>query len=71
VECPECHGQRLKKESLCFLIGGKNIAELTDMDLTTLAGWFDNMEGELDERKKLIGHEIIRRYITGWGSFWM
>ncbi len=60
VECPECHGQRLKKESLCFLIGGKNIAELTDMDLTTLAGWFDNMEGELDERKKLIGHEIIR-----------
>ncbi|MFO7978262.1 MAG: excinuclease ABC subunit UvrA, partial [Bacteroidales bacterium] len=31
--CPECEGQRLKKESLHFLIDGKNIAQLANMDL--------------------------------------
>ncbi|NVO20660.1 MAG: excinuclease ABC subunit UvrA [Bacteroidetes bacterium] len=60
VHCPVCQGSRLKKEALCFLVGNKNIAELSEMDLTSLAAWFDELEELLDERKKLIGHEIIR-----------
>lgn len=32
VVCPECEGLRLKKESLHFLIAGKNIAELAQID---------------------------------------
>ena len=60
VECPECHGSRLKKESLFYRINDKNIAELSKMDLVNLSEWFDNLEPNLEERQKLIAHEIIR-----------
>jgi len=60
VECPDCHGSRLKKESLFYRIGDKNIAELSQMDLVNLEEWFGNLELRLDDRQKLIAHEIIR-----------
>jgi excinuclease ABC subunit A len=60
VNCPECNGTRLKQESLCFLVGNKNISDLSGMDLTSLSDWFKEMEEGLDERKKMIAHEIIR-----------
>lgn len=60
IECPECHGTRLKKESLFYKIHEKNIAELSQMDLVNLAEWFNNLEEHLEERQKLIAHEIIR-----------
>jgi len=60
VECPECNGTRLKKESLFYKINNKNIAELSRMDLINLSAWFSNLEQYLEERQKLIAHEIIR-----------
>ncbi len=60
VECPECNGTRLKKESLFYKINDKNIAELSRMDLINLTEWFSNLEEKLDERQKIIAHEIIR-----------
>jgi excinuclease ABC subunit A len=36
ITCPECNGQRLKKESLWFKIDGKNISEVAQMDLIEL-----------------------------------
>ncbi|MBN1199116.1 MAG: excinuclease ABC subunit UvrA [Bacteroidales bacterium] len=58
--CPECHGARLKKESLWFKVGDKNISELSDMDLVNLHTWFDGLNDRLDERKRVIAYEIIR-----------
>jgi len=60
VECPDCNGSRLKKESLFYRINDKNIAELSKMDLVNLSEWFANLEPHLEERQKLIAHEIIR-----------
>lgn len=60
VECPECNGSRLKKESLFYKINDKNIAELSKMDLVNLSEWFNTLEPQLEERQKLIAHEIIR-----------
>lgn len=60
VECPECNGSRLKKESLFYKIDGKNIAELSAMDLTNLADWFMTLDDRLQDRQKVIAHEIIR-----------
>jgi len=62
--CPECNGDRLKKEALYFKIGGKNISELANTGLVNLAAWFDQLPGHLDERKKMIAHEIIREIRT-------
>ena len=58
--CPECQGARLKKESLWFKINDKNIAELSGMDLVNLHSWFGQLQDRLDDRKKIIAHEIIR-----------
>lgn len=58
--CPECNGARLKKESLWFRIGGKNIAELANMDMVNLEQWFDHINDYLDERQRLISFEIVR-----------
>lgn len=58
--CPECHGARLKKESLWFKVAEKNISELSDMDLVNLNVWFETLYDRLDERKQVIAYEIIR-----------
>jgi excinuclease ABC subunit A len=60
IECPECHGARLKKESLHFKIADKNISELANNDLNRLKNWISEIEDNIDERKKHIAHEIIR-----------
>lgn len=58
--CPVCHGSRLNKEALCYKINGKNIHELSSMDIKELAKWMSTVEENLSERQKVIGHEIIK-----------
>ncbi|MFZ4521433.1 MAG: excinuclease ABC subunit UvrA [Bacteroidales bacterium] len=64
MACPECNGARLKKESLYFRLGGKNISELANTDLVNLSAWFDQLSTRLDERKRTISYEIIREIKT-------
>ncbi len=59
-ECPECHGYRLKKESLHFKIADKHIGELSVMDLNDLADWFVDLEDRLSERQNLIARELLK-----------
>lgn len=58
--CPTCHGARLKKESLHFKIDGKNIFELSEMDINTLKQWFEHLESRLTERQNTIAKEILK-----------
>ncbi len=58
--CPECNGQRLKKESLWFRIDGKNISELARMDISELNKWFENLEERLSDRQRKIAVEIVK-----------
>ncbi|MFT6147722.1 MAG: excinuclease ABC subunit A [Saprospiraceae bacterium] len=59
-ECPECHGARLKKESLHFKIAEKNIAELALMDLNALYEFMQTVEEKMDDRKRVIAKDIIK-----------
>jgi excinuclease ABC subunit A len=59
-ECPECHGFRLKKESLHFKIADKHIGELSVMDLNDLADWFEGLEDRLTDRQNLIARELLK-----------
>ena len=63
-ECPECHGQRLRKESLHFLLDGKNIAEVSALELSQLYEWLDGLESRISERQKAISAEIIKEIKT-------
>ena len=60
IECPECNGTRLKKESLHFRIDGKNISELARMDLNELGEWLKGLEDRITERQRKIGTEVIK-----------
>ncbi len=59
TQCPECQGQRLKKEALYFRLNGKNIAELADMDVSALSQWLDDLPKHLDEKQNEIAHDIL------------
>jgi len=59
-ECPECHGYRLKKESLHFKIADHHIGQLSVMDLSELAAWFEGLEDRLSERQNLIARELLK-----------
>jgi excinuclease ABC subunit A len=58
--CPECHGARLKKESLHYKIGQKNIADLAQMEIGALGDWFKNVEDHLDAKQGIIATEILK-----------
>lgn len=60
INCPECRGYRLKKESLQFLIDGKNIAQLSRMDIKSLYQWFDGIEKRLSERQNTIARDLLK-----------
>lgn len=59
TQCPECHGARLKKESLYFKINDKNIAELAEMDIVNLAKWFEELPAHLNKKQKEIATDIL------------
>jgi len=58
--CHECNGTRLKKESLWFRIGGKNIGELATLDIRELSKYLDQVEGSMSSRQKQIASEILK-----------
>jgi excinuclease ABC subunit A len=61
LPCPDCNGARLKKESLHYKIGDKNIADLAQMEITALGHWFNNeVDKLLDKKQTIIAAEILK-----------
>jgi len=64
-ECPECHGKRLKPESLAVTIGGDNIVNVSSMSVARSLEWTVDLgrEGKgaiLSERERTIAHQILK-----------
>ena len=64
VSCPNCEGARLRKESLYFKIGEKNIAELAQLDIAELAAFFNELQNNLEGNQKKIAEEIVKEIKT-------
>lgn len=64
VSCPECGGQRLKKESLYFNIEEKNIAELAQLDIGELKDWFQTLNANLNSKQKIISRDVLKEINT-------
>ncbi len=62
--CPECHGARLNREALSFRIHGKNIYQLSSMDLGELYEWLEDVETHMSERQRAIATEILKEIRT-------
>lgn len=60
VECPECKGSRLKKESLYFKIDGKNIADISSMEISELHQWLEGIESRLSAKQNTIANDVLK-----------
>jgi excinuclease ABC subunit A len=58
--CETCGGARLRKESLWFRVGGKNIAEISAMNLNRLVEWFGGLEKLLNTKQKTIAKDLLK-----------
>ena len=58
MECPDCHGARLKKESLSVKVGDKNINELTDMSINKIKDYLNSLE--LNAKDTMIADQIFK-----------
>ena len=56
-ECPTCHGTKLQRASLQVRIAGRNIAEVSDLPVGTLAAWLDTLE--LSEFDRQVAAHIL------------
>jgi len=63
VACPECHGRRLKPQSLAFRILDKNIGQLAEMDLIELQQWLEDLPKKLGERDQAIAREVLQEIL--------
>ncbi|NNE75984.1 MAG: excinuclease ABC subunit UvrA, partial [Pricia sp.] len=64
ISCPDCGGSRLRKESLNFKIGEKNIDELARLDIAELSAFFEGLEKTLEGNQLIIAEEIIKEIRT-------
>jgi len=58
LPCNTCNGKRLKKEALAVTVGGKNIAEVTDMSAKELYSFMDTLH--FDKTREMISAPIIK-----------
>ena len=58
IECPECHGDRLKPIILAVTVGGVNISDFTKMSVRDAVDFIDNLK--LTHQEQLIAHSILK-----------
>lgn len=58
INCPECKGERLKKESLSVTVGGINIIDFTKFSISEALDFINNLK--LTEREMMIAERIIK-----------
>jgi len=64
IECPDCKGYRLQKESLHFKIDKKHIGEVAGFDLQFLLNWINSLDKKLDKKQQIIAQEILKEIQT-------
>ena len=60
VVCPVCHGSRLGEHIRCFRIDGKDIAEVSAMEISALSAWLRTLPGKFGKRENAIARDILK-----------
>ena len=60
IECPVCHGTRLGGHTKCFRIDGKDISEVSAMEISSLREWLERLPGVLSTRENAIARDILK-----------
>lgn len=60
VVCPVCGGTRLNENALCFKIDGRNIAEVSSLEISELLEWVRTLKTGFKGRESAVAHDILR-----------
>ena len=60
IVCPVCHGTRLGPHIQCFRIDGKDIAEVSAMEIGELSAWLRSLPGKFGKRENAIARDILK-----------
>ena len=60
VVCSVCHGTRLNEQTRCFRIDGKDISQVSAMEISALSDWLKSLPGKLGAKENAIARDIIR-----------
>lgn len=58
IQCPVCHGHRLRPEVLAVTIAGKNISEVTELSISDIQDYFQKLS--LTKREEMIAKQILK-----------
>ena len=58
ITCPACKGKRLRPEVLAITVGGKNISEVTEMSISKIQQFFEDLV--LTEKEMMIAKQILK-----------
>ena len=67
IVCPVCHGTRLNAEALCFRIDGKDIAQVSAMEISALRPWLESLQAKLTGRSAAVARDILKELIDRVG----
>ena len=67
IQCPECHGKRLQRESLSYRIDDKSISDLADMDISELHAWLLTAPDKLEPQQRQIATEVLKEIVKRTG----
>ena len=60
IVCPVCHGDRLNEVSLHYYVDGKNIADVSHMDIHELYEWTSSLSDKFKPAQKKVADEILK-----------
>ena len=58
ITCPDCKGQRLRREALSVKLGGKSIQEVAALTITRAIDFFSGLE--LNEKQRIIARQLLK-----------
>lgn len=60
MPCPDCHGTRLKKETLGVTIDGMNIHDVTELSILKAKSFFEELPAKLTVKEKIIARQVLK-----------
>ncbi len=63
MPCPDCHGKRLRPETLAVTVDGLNINDVTNLSIADSLEFFKALSGKLTEKESIIAKNILKEII--------
>ncbi len=59
LPCPHCHGSRLNPASSAVQVGGKTLAEISDLCVTDALAFFESLSPDMREKERCVARPVF------------